>query len=453
MTVRMPIMALVVLLAVLWLPSSAAAQRLQYFSAGLPQKAVIRDMATGPDQAIWFTLNSRAIGRIALDGGVTLYRGLTAPATRIVLGDDGHLWFIEPTVDRIGRIAPGEYLVEYETPGILRAATDFFSRLRANLAPGRDGVWISGEQRAAHVGTDGTVRSVAPCDASRPLITGLGAWSAGALVQCVGDVDPPYRVRALSVEPTGVTARPAPVHGRVRFLGPGVLFGVRGDPESEPRVLRREQPSRVFDRIDIQWPRRLLGDREAPAATKTDVWFTSRSSVSRTLRRFRDQSAVTRYVARIDSSGRTTPFYLDRRPWRGDCDPCPSSIITALAIAPDGAVWFADPPRGVGRLEPSAATVIVPDRYLAGIRRGRVLTLPTENVAPGTRLVARWTPRRMFRTRRPLGPAVIDRVRVRDGTLRLTAPRRDSGFNLTISRGSVRLVDVDVFVGDRRKAQ
>ena len=55
----------------------------------------------------------RRIGRRAPDGTFTDYGGLTAGAhpSTIIQGPDGNLWFLEPGIDSIGRIARA-------TPGV-----------------------------------------------------------------------------------------------------------------------------------------------------------------------------------------------------------------------------------------------------------------------------------------------------------------------------------------------
>ena len=81
-----------------------------------------REIASGPDGALWFTeiggLGGPRIGRIATNGTVTEYPIPTASSAPfgIAAGPDGALWFTEFNTDKIGRITTAGVITEYQIP-------------------------------------------------------------------------------------------------------------------------------------------------------------------------------------------------------------------------------------------------------------------------------------------------------------------------------------------------
>jgi streptogramin lyase len=88
--------------------SAASAQyAITEYSTGLTAGSNLREIAAGPDGALWFTENSgNRIGRITTAGVITEFStGMTAGSYPygIAAGPDGALWFADAG-DRIGRI-------------------------------------------------------------------------------------------------------------------------------------------------------------------------------------------------------------------------------------------------------------------------------------------------------------------------------------------------------------
>lgn len=76
-------------------------------------------ITSGPDEALWFTLNrAGAIGRIDLDGKVTLHRLPTADAAPvgITYGPDEAVWFAGIAARQIGRLGMDGTFQEFPLP-------------------------------------------------------------------------------------------------------------------------------------------------------------------------------------------------------------------------------------------------------------------------------------------------------------------------------------------------
>src|SRR5258706_7754106 len=75
-----------------------------------------RDIAAGPDGALWFTqYGSNQIGRITANGSITEYTvpTLDSSPAAITAGPDGALWFTELQVNKIGRITANGSITEF----------------------------------------------------------------------------------------------------------------------------------------------------------------------------------------------------------------------------------------------------------------------------------------------------------------------------------------------------
>jgi hypothetical protein len=76
-------------------------------------------ITTGPDEALWFTLNQAgAIGRIGLDGKVMLHRlpSTDAAPVGITCGADDAVWFAEIAAGQIGRLGADGTIQEFPLP-------------------------------------------------------------------------------------------------------------------------------------------------------------------------------------------------------------------------------------------------------------------------------------------------------------------------------------------------
>ena len=93
-------------------------------------------VVTGPDNALWFTLNQgNAIGRLAPAGELTVRELPTAAAgpVGIAATHDDAVWFTEILADKFGRIPMDEAIQEIDLPG----------KPHAVVADPDDGVWVS----------------------------------------------------------------------------------------------------------------------------------------------------------------------------------------------------------------------------------------------------------------------------------------------------------------------
>ncbi len=81
-------------------------------------RAASSSITTGPDDALWFTLNgANAIGRITVDGGTVVHPLPTDAAGPVGVAADGDaVWFTEILVGQIGRITPDGRITELPLP-------------------------------------------------------------------------------------------------------------------------------------------------------------------------------------------------------------------------------------------------------------------------------------------------------------------------------------------------
>ena len=94
-------------------------------------------LTTGPDGAVWFTdPGAREIGRVSLDGVITLYPVPDAGDSQIIAGPDGALWINDYQNKKVGRITLSGSVSYFSVPVAPEA-----------IAAGPDGdVWIGGAQ-------------------------------------------------------------------------------------------------------------------------------------------------------------------------------------------------------------------------------------------------------------------------------------------------------------------
>ena len=75
-------------------------------------------IVTGPDGALWFTLNqANAIGRITTGGDIVLHPLPTPDAAPVgITGDGAALWFVEIAAGQVGRISMDGRIEEFPLP-------------------------------------------------------------------------------------------------------------------------------------------------------------------------------------------------------------------------------------------------------------------------------------------------------------------------------------------------
>ncbi len=74
-------------------------------------------LTAGPDGALWFTDNDSRIGRMGMDGRMTVFtQGISSNPTSIASGPDGALWFAEPGSQQLGRITTDGHVTERQLP-------------------------------------------------------------------------------------------------------------------------------------------------------------------------------------------------------------------------------------------------------------------------------------------------------------------------------------------------
>ena len=131
-------------------------------------------ITTGPDNALWFTLNqANAIGRLDPRRG---HAAQAADARRRVRSasprtHDDAVWFTAVLADKVGRIPMNEAMQELDLPG----------KPHAVVADPSGGVWVSlwGADQIAHVSADGEVDTIDLPAGSEP--HGLAIGPDGAL--------------------------------------------------------------------------------------------------------------------------------------------------------------------------------------------------------------------------------------------------------------------------------
>ncbi len=118
------------------------------------------DITAGSDGNVWFTFRSpstNAIGRITLQGAVTLFTSGLSPGDvavhDITEGPDGNVWFTEEFGNRIGKITPGGVITEYSNGISANAGL-------VDISNGPDGdVWFTENSinQVGRITTGGTV--------------------------------------------------------------------------------------------------------------------------------------------------------------------------------------------------------------------------------------------------------------------------------------------------------
>jgi virginiamycin B lyase len=131
-------------------------------------------ITTGPDGALWFTLNAaHAIGRLEPSGNLTIREVPTRGAgpVGIAATHDDTVWFAAILADKLGRIPTDDAIQELDLPG----------KPHALVAEPTGGVWVSlwGSDQVARVSADGEVVTIDLPAGSEP--HGLAIGRDGAL--------------------------------------------------------------------------------------------------------------------------------------------------------------------------------------------------------------------------------------------------------------------------------
>jgi virginiamycin B lyase len=110
---------------------------IEVFSLGI--EGFPRSITAGSDNALWFT-SVGAIGRLSVDGALTLYRdaGIAGPFG-IQLGPDGAVWYADHWNSMVGRVSEAGEITTFET-GAGRSEEG----TTTDVAPGADGrLWFT----------------------------------------------------------------------------------------------------------------------------------------------------------------------------------------------------------------------------------------------------------------------------------------------------------------------
>ena len=123
-----------------------------------PWKNMPDHVAQAADGSIWFTQPGiDEIGRIAPSGAVTSYPITTADASPeyIVAGPDGNMWFTERAAGRVGKITPRGKVTEYAVGS---------GQLLSGIVAASDGnLWVSERHEVVRITTAGKIKEFDLC--------------------------------------------------------------------------------------------------------------------------------------------------------------------------------------------------------------------------------------------------------------------------------------------------
>jgi streptogramin lyase len=88
-----------------------------------PDGGIISRIVEGPDESLWFGTLFKGIGRITMDGRVTMYDTDSSEVNDLAFGPDGNLWFVENDGD-LGYMKPDHTIVERNVFTSSRAPDD-----------------------------------------------------------------------------------------------------------------------------------------------------------------------------------------------------------------------------------------------------------------------------------------------------------------------------------------
>ncbi len=295
---------LVLAAAALTLAGLAHAASAQISEFPLPHSAQPVDIAPGPG-GMWFTERTdNLLGLITPNGSITEFP-INRPASRVVTGPDGNVWFTSKGF--LSRMTPAGVVTDFPTAGTAYAA---------GIAVGPDGnLWFTeAGQTASYI--------------ARATVDGrITEFKAGE-------------------EPDGITAGP---DGNLWFAD----FGEFG-----PHRIGRITPSGSVTEFPLDFG---AAPRNITTGPDGNLWLTeaggaiSRITVSGSVTSFPVPGTpqgitaapdgglwftelVGNKIGRITSQGAYVEFAL----------PSPNAQPIGIAAAPDGAIWFAE--RGTGRI-------------------------------------------------------------------------------------------------------
>jgi streptogramin lyase len=139
-------------------------------------------VAAGPDGRVWFVdPSSDLVGAVAPDGASSEYYLTTSGAGLggIAAGPDGNLWFTETAVDRIGRVTPSGTITEFSLPSGFHVGS--------GIVAGPDGnVWFTGADLVGRIALDDDTISVFPTGTSGAAAGPIAAGPDGNVWAALG---------------------------------------------------------------------------------------------------------------------------------------------------------------------------------------------------------------------------------------------------------------------------
>lgn len=294
----------VTFLSLVAFPATLRAATVQEF----PTPAPASDIVAGPDGNLWFTETSaNKIGKMTTDG-VTIEYPIPTPGSApggITVGPDGNLWFTE-SASRIGKITTGGVITEYLLPN---------GGDPASITAGPDGALWFTEYLAKRIGRMTTGGVVAEFEV--PLEpTGITAGPDGALWftarGMIGRITTSGAVSQFPIlspfpDPTGIVAGP---DGALWFT---LYYDAIGRITTDGTITQ----------FPLQFAAFPSGICVGPDGS---LWFAE---------------VTGNRIGRITPSGEVSDY---RVPWDAA-----QPVVTAAG--PDGNIWFTMPPRSsIGRL-------------------------------------------------------------------------------------------------------
>lgn len=282
-------------------------------------------MAAGPEGKLWFVgyrgvaqppapPTGPVIGSISPRGQVSEFAGDGGVLAGIAVGADGALWSTEPGRERIVRVSTAGAVSNFAVPG-------GGAELSA-IAAGPDGaLWFTEGRRDAvgRITTSGAISEF-------PLPTGsvgrdIVAGSDGALWLSATGTDSIDRVA------TDGTVTAFPIGGGVRNEPRSLTLGPDGNVFFTQRAARIGRISPDGEIAEFGRPRPAV----LIATAGEDLWFTTRT------RPYRHSWGPDGGIASMTTTGQATAAPCPVLPNR-EC----ATSVSALAMGPEGAPWFAE---------------------------------------------------------------------------------------------------------------
>jgi len=317
---------------------------MQFLGAhNLPAGTTFNDLAKGADGNIWISgYGNSTIQRITPGGVLTPIPALVSGGDPVglVLGPDGNFWFTETTANKIGRITPGGVVTEYAVPEVNSQPT--------SIVAGSDGaLWFleSAADQVGRISTAGTITQYAltPGSGLNDLVLGsdgalwITAKTTNKIVRLTMGGTPTYYPL-----PAGTTAPAAIVKGsdnKLWFVAGNKIgrLGTGGDYAEFFHGLS-EVGDLTLDPLSGKVM--MLGQFKIYSIDTSGVVALYRDSVGWTNMQVIADAAGTLWLADGGSSN------ITRVPAAGDVVrynlPIGGTVPKALAIGPDGDIWFTE---------------------------------------------------------------------------------------------------------------